>query len=391
MNSKKKILVGINQSVDSFATLLLLKLQGFDVTAMHVQVADPTQYPVQSCEKGELDQMRTICQYLNIPFSLCEFRELYLDQVVAPFFLAKFLKEYSFPCQNCHGLKVRALYKKMLEGNFSNIATGHYAKCKPGIKEGQGTLARAGHAEFDQHRLLAGLDGKILDRLILPLSDMTKTDVAKIVDGHLLKYKDLFKETISEKRDNSCTFVNNFKLELQKKIPPSLHKKARLHLREKKMTLSDSVESIEIDFGHLIPIPDAKKERLNYIVTGFNYSQGLVTIDYENNKGFNYLFFQISQVFSDFNRRSALAYKAKFNNEDEDYSGTVFFKSLNYGLFFMNKAHFFIPSKSLIFFYDESKIPRLLFTAKVITQSFRNDQQTFPWESELRKSDDFDL
>ena len=103
------------------------------------------------------------------------------DEVVREYFVNEYINARTpNPCIVCNSeVKFKFLLKYALENGFDAIATGHYAKVNKistpnGIRYAVG---RARDGKKDQSYMLWRLPQEVLSRLLLPLSDLEKTEI----------------------------------------------------------------------------------------------------------------------------------------------------------------------------------------------------------------------
>ncbi len=158
-----KILVGLSGGVDSAAAALKLLRDGHEVEGAVLKMHD----------FSDVSGAGSVADSLGIPFHIIDMRESFSDEVKT-----YFADEYAHgrtpnPCIICNErIKFAGLLSFADENGFDMIATGHYAKI---VRIGERfTLAVASDAKKDQTYMLYRLSQKVLSRLMLPLSDITK-------------------------------------------------------------------------------------------------------------------------------------------------------------------------------------------------------------------------
>ena len=82
------------------------------------------------------------------------------------------------PCIVCNReVKFKALFEFSQKHGFDKIATGHYAKIDTLGNSGKRVICRARDEKKDQSYMLWRLTQEIIDKLIFPLSDLTKDQI----------------------------------------------------------------------------------------------------------------------------------------------------------------------------------------------------------------------
>ncbi len=171
MITTDKILVGLSGGVDSSASVLILKEQGYDVTTASIIFSDR--------HEAEVERARTLALELNTEHHVLDMRAEFESNVISDFCNAYQNGRTPNPCVLCNPtVKLNALTKLADDLNIDKIATGHYANvvetCKGFV------LCNAGNVKKDQSYMLYRVPQEILSRLVLPLSQYIKDDVREL-------------------------------------------------------------------------------------------------------------------------------------------------------------------------------------------------------------------
>jgi tRNA-uridine 2-sulfurtransferase len=171
-----QVLVAMSGGVDSSVAAALAVEAGWDVTGVHLKLADtPAHLQVQGkgcCTLADADDARRVAGTLGIPFYVWDMAEEFRRAVVDDF-----AEEYAEgrtpnPCARCNErVKVVGLLNRARRLGFDALATGHYARVE------EGRLYRAADRAKDQSYVLYMLGPAELDHLRLPLGRMTKPQV----------------------------------------------------------------------------------------------------------------------------------------------------------------------------------------------------------------------
>lgn len=170
MKSKRRVLLGMSGGTDSSVAAMLLQESGYEVTGVTFRF-----YDSEGIEEN-LEDARTLAYRLNIPHITVDVRPLFRDRIVT-YFINEYLSARTpVPCTLCNNeFKWPLLAKIADEKEIYWIATGHYVRKV--FRDGSYYLAPAADRDKDQSFFLWGLQQEILERMLLPLGDLTKSEV----------------------------------------------------------------------------------------------------------------------------------------------------------------------------------------------------------------------
>lgn len=169
----KSVLLGMSGGTDSSVAAMLLQDAGFSVTGVTFRFYERdgnTEY---------LEDAKTLASRLGIEHITYDAREIFHKRIV-DYFIREYMNGNTpVPCVLCNNyLKWPLLAKLANERGIQRIATGHYARCLP---FGNKLYIYPGNdTDKDQSFFLWGLPQDILQRMELPLGEITKVRVREI-------------------------------------------------------------------------------------------------------------------------------------------------------------------------------------------------------------------
>ena len=161
-----KVVLGFSGGVDSAVSSALLRRAGWEVCGLYLDNTD---------ENARRDAVETAA-FLELPLEILDVRAELEEKVCAPFCQSYLRGETPNPCILCNpSVKFRALLETADRLGAEAVATGHYARA-------EGGALYKGRPSNDQSYMLCRLRREQLDRLVLPLGGMEKTETRALAE-----------------------------------------------------------------------------------------------------------------------------------------------------------------------------------------------------------------
>lgn len=177
---KQRVCVGMSGGVDSSVAAYLLQEAGYEVVGLTFQ-----HKPNEGCMLPAVADAKTVAGQLGIAHYVVEEGEAFRREVME-YFVAEYRQGRTpNPCAVCNQkIKFGSLLAKARSLGAEHIATGHYAK----VADGQ--LRKGRDKTKDQSYFLFLLKAEQLAHALLPVGELTKTDVRAIARREGLKTHD---------------------------------------------------------------------------------------------------------------------------------------------------------------------------------------------------------
>jgi len=170
---KKRVLLGMSGGTDSSVAAMLLQDLDYEVvgvTFRFYELNNSTEY---------LDDARELATRLGIEHITYDAREVFKTHVV-DYFVEEYMSGRTpVPCVLCNNyLKWPLLAQLADEQGIYYISTGHYVRKQ--FQEGHYYIQQGVDPEKDQSFFLWGLPQQILEQMVLPMGDITKTEARSL-------------------------------------------------------------------------------------------------------------------------------------------------------------------------------------------------------------------
>ena len=177
MEENKCVLLGMSGGTDSSVAAMRLLEAGYEVigvTFRFYELNDSTEY---------LEDARGLAGRLGIQHITYDVRETFRRQIIEYFVEEYMLGHTPVPCTLCNNLLKWPLLAKIAdEMGIFHIATGHYVRKVK--QEDTYYITYAADSDKDQTFFLWGLKQDILQRMLLPMGDVTKMQARAFAAEH---------------------------------------------------------------------------------------------------------------------------------------------------------------------------------------------------------------
>lgn len=179
----KKVMVAMSGGVDSSAAALLLLEQGYELMGATLRMFDPEKLhqhkDCQSCGSNrDAEDAKAVCAKLGFPHYLFSMEPQFEQYVIKQFVESYQKGQTPNPCVECNKhIKFDAMLEKAVEMGNDYLATGHYANVCYDPRSGRYLLKKAADESKDQTYVLYGLNQYQLSKILLPLGEMTKSQI----------------------------------------------------------------------------------------------------------------------------------------------------------------------------------------------------------------------
>jgi tRNA-specific 2-thiouridylase len=171
-----QIMVAMSGGVDSSVAAARLAAAGHDVTGVTLKLWGG-ESDSGCCSVADVEDARRVAAQLGVPHYVFNFTEDFEAAVVEPYVGAHAGGRTPNPCVECNrAIKFGRLAARAATLGFDALATGHHARVRP-APGGRFRLLRGADPAKDQSYVLYMLGQPILERLLLPVGDLTKAQV----------------------------------------------------------------------------------------------------------------------------------------------------------------------------------------------------------------------
>ncbi len=365
MNAHKSevntILVGMTGGIESTVTAYLLKKQGHKVIGVSLNFLDEDKDPgpFKEYNVSDLQGVKEICESLDIPFYAVNAKDEFQAYVADPL-IGRVLSGHVYePIISFNQMLIKVLREKArTKFNTNFVATGHYAKILKNQKSNVFELMVANDLVNDQSYELSALGKDDLESLLLPLSELQKTEVLKVFD--LIKVKNLNRNPNglydAMKDDRLIKFV-------EERSSKDLRRTGNIynHFTEQSIGEHKGIHRYRVGMNNIFIAQEIKIDPLCEVISIVPF-KGNIFLDYPHRLKFKTIYLKNLVVSHHYDISTPLAGFVKIGPKKEKLNCKIFFQNNQHAIVELDKTEegYLLVAGSYVSFYhrkaDKGKI-----------------------------------
>lgn len=286
---RPRLVVGLSGGLNSFVSAYLLKIQKYDligvtiVTGQEDLPGKPENSLFCHLSASKLEAIKEFCHQLGISHVLVKAQEEFKEGVVDRWLANRLTGTKASPCWNCHEIRLKLLHQKMIEFEAQGIATGHLAKIFRHESHHSVFVHSSNDEENDQSDLLSRLPHDVLDKLVLPLSDLQQKEITKLAENFGVSSR------TSEIKMHQCLNLGSeAKSFFEARVPKKYIQSAEM-LDAEKNSLGDHSGVVTFSYGQSLEQLTRQKNQVLFM-SGYSFQERKISFAPEE-------FFHRSSIF----------------------------------------------------------------------------------------------
>ncbi|MEX0798371.1 MAG: hypothetical protein WD025_02955 [Bacteriovoracaceae bacterium] len=357
----KKVVVGMTGRMDSAMAAFLLKKQGMDVIGLSIVTTNDAIVDKKEllplCHIQDLEKVRELCERIGAPFYATNAKPQFESEVIDRIVCNKLLGKANSSCFDCAQLRMWILFDKMQTLKADYIATGHYAKVHQNLVSKEFFIHSNNDENSDQSFLLAGTHPSIIEKLILPLGDLNKKEVAKYAKHFSLPAAPSMEQKgFCFRTKESSTSI------LKSRVPKSLIRPGPVENLDSGNTQGEHEGVVfhyltekELDFKSSAHVDK------NLEIVGYNYSKAAVYIGHGKHLSFKGAQLSRMALSAGLDKTAPINCFVKFKYSNMFVKADLFFKNNDSAfLQFSEKIYPLIPEEVLVIYDSDSSNSKVI-------------------------------